>query len=261
VNTLTIVDTDIIIDAAIQEKQMIDEDRLKQLEELEEKLGARFNNKDLLNQALTHTSYAYEAEKGTLQNERLEFLGDVVLSLAVSEYIYEKYPEYPEGELAKIRAMVVSRTMLAQLARILSLGEFILLGKGEERTGGRKRGSILADTFEAVLGAMYLDMGFEPARKFILEQLTEEIESISTHEYVRDYKTQFQEYTQRKNKCLPVYKLVRVRGPDHRQFFEITVSVKGTVIAAGEGANKKEAEQNAAYHAIQIIGKEAEDGE
>lgn len=240
---------------------MIDEIRLKQLEELEGILGVSFNNKDSLNQALTHSSYAYEAEKGTLQNERLEFLGDVVLSLAISEYIYKKYPEYPEGELAKIRAMVVSRAMLAQQAKFLRLGEFLLLGRGEENTGGRKRNSILADTFEAVLGAMYLDMGFEPSCKFVLDQLAKEVELVSTHEYVQDYKTQFQEYTQRKSKCLPVYKLVRVRGPDHRQFFEITVSVKGNVIAAGEGTNKKEAEQNAAYHALQMIGNDAKGGE
>jgi ribonuclease-3 len=230
--------------------------RLKQLEEFERIIDVKFHDKKLLNQSLTHSSYAYESDKASIQNERLEFLGDVVLSLAVSEYIYHKYPDYPEGELAKTRAMVVSRSMLAQRAKLLSLGDYLLLGKGEEQTGGRERNSILADTFEALVGAMYLDRGFEVSREFILKQLAGEIEMISKHDYIQDYKTQLQEYTQRRFKCLPVYKLVRVRGPDHQQYFEVTVSVKGNILAAGEGTNKKEAEQNAAYHALQIIRKE-----
>jgi ribonuclease-3 len=231
------------------------ESRRQQLIELQNALGIKFNDLRILNQSLTHTSYAYELEgnNGLFQNERLEFLGDVVLGLIVSEYIYHKYPDYMEGDLAKIRAKVVSRPILTKRAKLLNLGKYLLLGKGEEMTGGRSRHSILADTFEALIGAIYLDSGLEKSRDFILSQLKEDIEKITYNVQVQDYKTDFQEFTQKKFRTLPFYKVINKEGPDHNRTFEIAVMVKGKVWGIGKGGSKKEAEQRAAFYALQKV--------
>lgn len=233
----------------------MDETRIQQLQELQSIMGVEFNEIAMLNQSLTHTSYAYElnGNNNISQNERLEFLGDVVLGLIVSEYIYNKYPHYMEGDLAKIRAKVVSRPILAKIAKHLNLGHYLLLGKGEEITGGRTRCSILADTFEAIIGAIYLDSGLETSRSFILGQIKEDIEKITTNVHVQDYKTDFQEFTQKKFKLLPVYKVIKKEGPEHKRIFEIAVMVKGKTWGIGRGASKKEAEQKAAFYALQQI--------
>lgn len=237
----------------------MNEDRIQQLEELQAALGLEFKNLDLLNQSLTHTSYAYESNgrsSNIFQNERMEFLGDVVLGLIVSDYIYQKYPDYMEGDLAKIRAKVVSRPILAKRAKYLELGKYLLLGKGEEMTGGRNRHSILADTIEALIGAIYLDSGLEISRCFVLAQLEEEIEKITENVHVQDYKTDFQEFTQKRFKTLPFYKVINREGPDHDRIFEIAVMVKGQTYGIGKGGSKKEAEQRAAFFALQYAKEE-----
>lgn len=232
-----------------------DETRKQQLRELQDILGINFNDIRILDQSLTHTSYAYEVNgnNGAFQNERLEFLGDVVLNLVVSEYIYKKYPDYKEGQLAKMRSKIVSKPILAKHAKYLGLGEYLLLGKGEEMTGGRNRHSILADTFEAIIGAIYLDSGLETSRYFVLKQLEEDIEKITHNAQVQDYKTDFQEFTQKNFKILPFYKVIKKEGPDHNKTFEIAVTVKGKVWGIGKGKSKKEAEQQAAFFALQKI--------
>lgn len=234
----------------------MDKKRVGVLRSFEESFGVRFNDLKLLNQALTHSSYLYEKKKGGIvQNERLEFLGDVVLGLVVSEYIYDYYPDYREGELAKIRAVVVSRPILARIAKSRGVGEFLLLGKGEELTGGRKRNSILADAFEAIVGAIYLDSGLSVAREFVLSLLKEEIELANRDESVRDYKTVLQEFTQDRYKVLPAYGVTRVLGPDHKRSFEVDVIIKDKVFGKGRGKSKKEAEQDAAYKALNRLKK------
>ncbi len=239
----------------------MNEARIQELNEMQSALGLEFKNIELLNQSLTHTSYAYELSdrnNGILQNERMEFLGDVVLGLIISEYIYQKYPDYMEGDLAKIRAKIVSRPILAKQAKHLELGKYLLLGKGEEITGGRSRHSILADTIEALIGAIYLDSGLEKSRYFILSRFKEEIEKITENVHVQDYKTDFQEWTQKKFKTLPFYKVINREGPDHNRIFEIAVMVKGETYGIGKGGSKKEAEQRAAFFALQYAKKEKE---
>ncbi|MDI6794664.1 MAG: ribonuclease III [bacterium] len=236
---------------------MVSDHRREELRGLETTIGFEFKDIELLNQALTHRSYVYESEEDDVsQNERMEFLGDVVLSLSVSEYIYHTYPDYVEGELAKIRAVVVSKHILAQRARAINLGQYLLLGKGEEMTGGRDRDSIMVDAFEAVIGALFLDQGMEPANVFVLNQLKEEIEVVNRDEGMRDYKTILQEYSQNRFKALPHYEVVVVKGPDHRQTFEMSVSLKGELWGKGKGKSKKEAEQRAAYEAIRKLEEE-----
>lgn len=230
--------------------------RQKILEGLENEIGFNFKSLPLLNHALTHSSYVYESNrKGVISNERLEFLGDVVLSLVVSEYIYDQYPQYSEGLLAKMRATVVSRLVLAKRGRLINLGRYLLLGKGEEVTGGRERESILADTFEALIGAMYLDQDLAKVRKFILGQLKEEIILFEENRHIRDSKTMLQEFTQNEFKILPRYELIRMSGPDHRQVFEVKVSIGQDVYGIGEGKSKKQAEQNAAKEALKNLKK------
>jgi ribonuclease-3 len=237
--------------------EVVDASRIASLKDLEKNLNINFNRIELLSEALTHTSYAYEVDdKNIKHNERLEFLGDSVLSLIISEYIFEKYPDRLEGELAKIRAAVVSRSTLTNCAKRLNLGKYLQLGRGEELTGGRKRESILADAFEAIIGALYLDSGFEVTKGFVIEWLKDEIERSSRNECTRDYKTMLQEWTQSKYKILPQYKVLKVKGPDHKQIFEVCVSIKGKVLGHGTGRSKKEAEQQAASKALKRLENE-----
>jgi ribonuclease-3 len=232
-------------------------DRIRQLEELERKLNYSFKNKEYLNLSLTHSSYAYERGTGnTKQNERLEFLGDVILSLVISEYIYFRYPEKSEGELAKIRASLVNKSILAKIGKRLSLGRYLLLGRGEQLTGGRNRSSILANTVEAIIGAIYLDKGLKEASKFIISQFQEDVELLERDsKYNIDSKTLLQEITQEKYKILPEYRVVRVKGPDHRRLYEVDVLINNKVSGFGVGRSKKEAEQKAALMAIERFEK------
>ena len=235
---------------------MLDESRIKLLEDLTKKLQISFNNIDLLNQAFIHESYANERKDLKLvSNERLEFLGDSVLGLSVTEYIYFKYDEAPEGELNKIRAAVVSRPTLAEKAAALHLGKYLLLSKGEEAGGGRTRASLLANVFEALIGVIFLDQGLDEAKKFIISQLKDKIESAKRNELFRDYKSILQEMAQKEYKCCPYYEVLKEEGPDHCKIFEIKAMLNEKVLGIGRGKSKKEAEQEAARQALTDLNK------
>ncbi|WP_317856272.1 ribonuclease III [Chakrabartyella piscis] len=223
-----------------------------QLEKLEEKIGYVFTDKDLLTLALTHSSYANEIKKRShANNERLEFLGDAVLDMIVSEYMFVHFPEMPEGELTKLRAAIVCESSLAVLARKFDLGHFLRLGKGEETTGGRGRDSILADAFEAVIGAVCLDGGMEAVRVYILGFMVKQIEHTKSTFKNLDCKTHLQEVIQKISKVPLQYKIVDEQGPDHNKMFVSVVEHDGKVLGRGTGKSKKEAEQSAANNALE----------
>lgn len=210
-----------------------------------------FHNPGLLKEALTHKSYVNETSiKGIKDNERMEFLGDAILDLVISEYLFEKLPEAKEGELSKLKSTVVSEVTLANVARKINIGKFILLGKGEELSQGRSKNSLLANTLEAVIAAIYLDGGFYEGKNLIRRWFFETIENIMTHQVTFDYKTDFQEECQRVFEILPEYRLARSSGPDHNKEFEIQLLVKGKVFGFGRGKSKKEAEQKAAKEGL-----------
>jgi len=229
-------------------------EREKELQELEKKLGISFLNKALLNQCLTHSSFAHEA--GIPDNERLEFLGDAILKLVTSEHLYNKFPTKPEGDLTKYRAAIISDETLAKIASAVRLGEYLLLSENEKRTGGARRKSNVANAFEALLGAIYLDGGVGKARDFILDFLREEIEKVSREGYISDYKSALQEYVQKQKWELPHYRVVGETGPRHKKVFEIAVKIKGRILGKGKGANKKEAEQKAAEEALKTLKRD-----
>ena len=223
-------------------------ERREQLLVLSERLGVTFHDLALLDQALTHTSYANESKRNTPHNERLEFLGD-----ASSTYLYEHFPEMPEGELTKTRASIVCSTTLAKLASGLHLGDYLLLGRGEEMGGGRTRQTNLEDVFEAVIGAVYLDQGWEAAQAYVVRQLRGEFENAEHGAILKDYKTILQEIVFRKEGQSITYELVSESGPDHAKEFTFRVRVTGTVMGEGTGHSKKEAEQHAARAALEKI--------
>lgn len=237
-----------------------DKKGLEKLKSLEKNLNYKFNNIKLLRQALTHSSYANENKmKLTESNERLEFLGDSILNLIVSQYLYNKYQTYPEGELTKIRATVVCESSLAFAARKIDLGSFLLLGKGEEATGGRERESILADASEALAGALYIDSDYESTYKVLLANFEEDIVyAVGKGDLFIDYKTELQEKFQKINKSKIEYKVLKEVGPDHDKIFYINVVVNNKVVGTGKGRNKKEAEQMAAKEGLIILGDQNE---
>lgn len=236
------------------------DERLKILNELQEKIEYKFKDMKLLYWALTHSSYANEHKKQKITyNERLEFLGDSVLGLVVSEYIFVKYPRYPEGDLTKLRATVVCEPSLSYLAKNINLGKYLMLGKGEEATGGRERVSILADAFEALIGAIYLDGGIENAKVFVLKYLSPIIENaVNGVELFIDYKTHLQELLQKTTKSKIEYAVILEEGPDHNKIFHTEVTLDGEVLGKGIGRSKKEAEQNAAKSALDKMGEKNE---
>lgn len=222
--------------------------------ELEGKLRYRFKNIQLLYESLTHSSYANEnKKKNFLYNERLEFLGDAVLSIVISEYLYNRLNTLQEGELTKIRASIVCEPSLANCSKRLNIGTYLRLGRGEEVTGGRERVSILADTFEAIIGAIYLDGGLEEAEKFILNSLQETIEDAINGRIFQDYKTHLQEFIQSENLEKITYEVIHEEGPDHSKIFSVQVKVGDKILGAGAGRSKKEAEQNAAREALKEV--------
>ena len=223
------------------------------MEGLEEKLGYKFKNINLLKNALTHSSYANEVRGGFSSNERLEFLGDSVLSVIVSDYIYKQYPNMPEGELTKLRASLVCEKSLCGFSRELHIGRFLMLGKGEDKGGGRERDSILADAFEAVLAAIYLDGGMEAARKHVMRFVLRELKH-TDDEVFKDYKTALQEIIQRNPEESVTYILTGENGPDHDKSFTVEVRLNSNVIGTGSGKSKKQAEQSAAKQALQLMG-------
>ena len=231
--------------------ELISPERQKELQDFENRLGVTFLNLNLLNQSLTHSSYGHE--KNMPDNERLEFLGDAVLKLAATEYLYNKFPSYAEGDLTKIRATVISDETFARVGHKLGLGELLLLSPNEKRSGGQKRKSNLANVFEALVAAIYLDAGLGKARDIIVEALQGEIETVSRSGYISDYKSALQEYAQKHMQQLPHYHVIKETGPRHRRVFWIEVRVRGKKYGIGRGANKKEAEQKAAAMALKGI--------
>ena len=225
----------------------------KNLEEFQGKIRYYFNDKELLIEALSHSSYANEKRKGRNSNERLEFLGDSVLSIVVSQYLFEHFTHLPEGELTKIRASLVCEKSLYEFAKQIDLGEHILLGKGEENTGGRERVSILADAFEAVIAAVFLDGGLEAARRHILKFIPKDIDDRKPVSF-SDHKTILQEIIQKNPEEKVEYKLVGQSGPDHNKAFKVQVRLNSNVIGTGIGRSKKEAEQMAAKEALELMG-------
>ena len=218
---------------------------------LQDKLGHRFKNINYLSNALTHSSYANETRSGE-NNERLEFLGDAVLSMVISDYLFGRF-HMAEGDLTRLRSMLVCEKTLFAFAREIELGKFLKLGKGEEQTGGANRPSILSDAFEAVLAALYLDGGLDAAKNFILPlaQRTLDGEQDAFH----DYKTQLQEIVQQNPGELLSYILAQESGPDHEKRFVVEVRLNSNIIGKGEGRSKKNAEQNAAREALKLMGR------
>ncbi|WP_373217958.1 ribonuclease III [Ruminococcus sp. 5_1_39BFAA] len=226
----------------------------KKLEALEERIGYRFNNRRLLTQAMTHSSYANEKKLGKIGcNERLEFLGDAVLELISSDYLYKKFPQIPEGELTKKRASLVCEPSLAFCAREFDLPQYLLLGKGEDMTGGRNRDSIVSDATEALLGAIYLDGGFASAKEFVLNFILNDMEH---KQLFYDSKTILQEIVQERSNHMVEYRLTKEEGPDHNKSFTVEVLVNAEVMGSGTGHTKKAAEQAAAYMAIRKLKDE-----
>lgn len=223
------------------------------MDELQVKIGYKFNNIDLLREALTHSSFANEQHRKLKCNERLEFLGDAVLSIVVSDYIFANCPQLPEGELTKLRASLVCEKSLHKFALQIDLGKHLFLSHGEKRSGGAKRASILSDAFEAVIAAIYLDGGIDPARKHILRFIVPEINHRSKAGF-RDYKTKLQEIIQQNPGEKLEYILVSSSGPDHDKHFRVEVHLNSNVIGRGGGRSKKEAEQQAAREALELMG-------
>ena len=236
-------------------KGMLDDTRMQALNELCRSLGVVFSDYKLLHQALIHTSYANETKGTSIRhNERLEFLGDAVLDLIISSYLFSQCPQLPEGELTKARAQVVCEQTLAKRALELRIGEYLLLGKGEALSGGRERISILADAFEAIIGAVYLDAGFKSAARYVLNQLKSELKLVERGDYLKDYKTWLQEIVQKNNDSKIAYEVINERGPDHDKSFEVAVLVNAERMGSGWGKSKKEAEQQAAKQALLKLG-------
>ncbi|WP_081777273.1 ribonuclease III [Ruminococcus sp. FC2018] len=226
------------------------------IKEFQEKIGYKFKNEKLIIEALSHSSYANECKKQRKNNERLEFLGDSVLSVIVSDYIFEHFKHLPEGELTKLRASLVCEQALFDFSKKIDLGEYIFLGKGEEITGGRERPSIVSDAFEAVIAAIYLDGGLDVATKYVLSFIPEDIKPHSVVSFV-DYKTALQEIIQKNPEEKVEYVLTDESGPDHDKKFTVNVMLNSNVIGTGIGKSKKSAEQNAAKEALSLMGYEA----
>lgn len=224
---------------------------MKEFSDFEKKLGIKFKNKDLLTQAFVHRSYLNESPDFHLShNERLEFLGDAVIELVISQYLYHEYPLKPEGDLTNWRASLVNAKMLAQTAQELDLGEFLLLSKGEAKEDGKAKQYILANTFESLVGAMYLDSGYEVCDKFLRKYLIVKLSNIIENGLFKDSKSRFQEEAQESAGITPIYKVLKEWGPDHSKSFIVGVFLKDELIAEGEGSSKQEAEESAAKNAL-----------
>ncbi|MBR1779217.1 MAG: ribonuclease III [Clostridia bacterium] len=220
---------------------------------LEENIKYNFKNKKLIETALTHSSFANESKKNEKSNERLEFLGDSVLGLVVSDYIFLNCPELPEGKLSKLRASLVCEKTLCKFSKDLHVGDFLKLSHGEKNSRGNERPSILADAFEAIIAAIYLDGGLLEAEKFILRYIIPEFENQNLIEF-KDYKTMLQEIIQKNKSETISYVLKKECGPDHNKHFEVEVRLNSNVVGKGGGKSKKEAEQQAAREALELMG-------
>jgi ribonuclease III len=229
--------------------------RTRQLTHFQNIIKVKFSDKRLLNRALTHRSFINEAGPHVKDNERLEYLGDSVLALVVNEYLFKRFEKYLEGDLAKIKSAVVSEVTLSKVAKEIQVGDFIQLGRGEDLSGGRNRSSILANTLEAVIGAIYLDSGMKESKKFVLSLLKKDIERIDSASYYRDPKTTLQEYVQKKYREKPVYDVIEESGPDHLKQFTVALIINGVRISVGTGSSKRKAEMDAARIALEAMQK------
>lgn len=233
-------------------------DRTEALKNFQKSLGIRFKSLNLLNTALSHKSYVNESEEELENNEKLEFLGDSFLGLIICNYLYNKERYVKEGTLAKIKSFVVSEPTLYKIGREIHIQDYLLIGKGEEKSGGRYRKALISDSVEALIGAYYLDAGFKIATKLVEKLFSKEILRVEMDKHEKDYKSILQEYLQKRHKILPHYKVVDMKGPDHRKKFFIDVIVKNKSYGPGSGETKKEAEQNAAYIALKILRRNRE---
>ena len=232
--------------------------RIKELEEFIKENEIPIKSHELLNIALTHTSYANEHKKNKEHdNERLEFLGDAVLDLIVGEYLFRKYPLWSEGELTKAKASAVCKPACAEISTRLNVGKYLLLGKGEEKSGGRTRVSILGDAFESLIGAIYLDIGYEVTFDFVIKHLEKFLDLIMQGDYDKDYKTDLQEILQQNGDVEICYNVIHDEGPDHDKTIWMSVTADGKYLGSGIGKSKKQAAQRAAKEAIERIEKEA----
>lgn len=228
----------------------------KDLSVLQKRLSYSFAEPKRLRQALTHKSYLNESkDKEVKDNERLEFLGDAVLALIISEALVRRFPDSPEGDLSKMKAKVVSEGTLARVAKGIDLGNFLFLGKGEEITLGREKSSLLADALEAVIAAIYLDRGFQAAREVVLKEFELPLQETNRPDQSSDYKTELQEQCQELFEALPVYQVIQESGPDHKKTFEVEIRIQGELFGTGAGKSKKEAEQRAAQGALEQLRK------
>lgn len=226
----------------------------KRLKVFEKKLGYKFKKTLLLKRALTHKSHINEMKLSPLENnERLEFLGDAVLELAISHLLMEEFEDHPEGELSKLRAAIVNENQLAELAQEIELGNYLYLGRGEDQTGGREKPSLLSDAYEAVLGAIYLDRGLKKAFQVVQKHYAEIIHRVGQEGFAKDYKTRLQEEIQARFRSVPRYQLVRAVGPDHSKIFEVSLYVQDELYSVGRGKSKKSAEQDAAKQALERL--------
>ncbi|MFQ5580558.1 MAG: ribonuclease III [Nitrospiria bacterium] len=231
----------------------------KDIRFLEDELGCFFDEPALLRHALTHKSYLNEnREKDVEDNERLEFLGDSVLGLIISDVLMERFPEASEGDLSKMKARIVSEETLARIAKGIDLGSFLYLGKGEERTLGREKPSLLSDAMESVIAAVYLDKGFVPVREVVLKQFNPYLKEVPLSKFASDYKTELQEKCQKRFGTLPVYVVVQESGPDHQKRFEIEIRINDMPYGVSAGNSKKEAEQRAAKIALGKLQESSE---
>ena len=232
---------------------LIARERRKELQAFERQAAICFKSTSLLNLAFAHRSYSNESGCSIGNNEKLEFLGDSVLGVMISEYLYTNLQHNSEGEMAKIKSVVVSEATLASIAKNIHVDNYLLIGKGEEHSGGRSKKAILADCMEAIIGAYYLDSGFKAVKKFVGRLFGPEIETVRYNKHQRDFKTLLQELAQKKFKTYPKYKLIQKRGPDHDRTFWINVQINERCFGPGIGKNKKEAEQKAAGMAFESL--------
>lgn len=242
---------------------MLNDDLENQFEQFEERLGYRFSDRAFLIRGMTHKSFAHEARnRGMADNETYEFLGDSILGFVIGELLFRRFPSRDEGALSKMKSFLVSSTNLAPKARELGMGDALLLGVGEERSGGRKKDSLLANLFEAIVASVYLDGGLEPVSRIVMERFKSDIEAIDENDLLfQDYKTALQELAQGKGMPLPEYSVVEEIGPDHEKKFIVEVNVNNRLIARGTGSSKKEAQQQAAREALQVSLPAAEQGD
>ncbi|HEX5790576.1 MAG TPA: ribonuclease III [Luteolibacter sp.] len=222
------------------------------MQPLESRIQYKFRNSLLLAEALTHPSLAYESQKPHFDNQRLEFLGDAVIQLIITEELYNRFPQAPEGQLTKLRSRLVSRNALANFANEIELGNYVMLGKGEESSGGRRRHSTLADAFEALIGAIYIDSGRKAAKEIILRLIEGELNHLESSPDEKNPKGELQEILQAIQPQAPIYQIIGESGPDHRRVFQAEVSWNGKVLATGKGKSKKEAEARAAAEALRL---------